>query len=468
MRKFTSLLLSAILLFMCFAAAIPASAIGQQTVIKYGAPAIDGNIEKIWYNATRMRLMNVTGGDDYNGRLPGFSAAYVSVMWDEEAIYFLFEIFDDDFTFGSTGKYKNDCINIFIDEKDLYGRTWEDGQRQIRLVPSGDNPIQTVHGKEPKYSQIGYKFENDSCIIEYKYVPSDFKIENGARLLIDFSFEDIDENGELSYLFTWSDEIGEIDADSSNWSYLCFGTSGSTSHSGAKEAAAALGVTPISDYEFVKGSKGNPNESADKLWDGDVGTKFCTGEFPVYSTVKCSQKYYVTGLLMATANDTKEYTGRNPNDWKIEGSNDGVKWTEIISGDDSFFDDLNYTYFSTSVDCDEAYSYFKFSTKGADSGCFQLSEVTLCGTTVKDGVNANADREAVVQPIVPGGTIVEQISPEYNAEHTYAAEQITAGNDAKKDSAAGDLFVIIGMIAFLGAVVIVILYIQSEPKKRAK
>lgn len=467
MKRFIACVSAIIILITAVVMTIPASAIGQEMVIRYGTPVIDGYIERAWYTADRLRLMNITAGKDDNGRLPAFSGAYVSVMWDYEAIYFLFEIIDDDPTFDSKGEYKNDCINIYIDEADVYGETWQEGQSQIRLVPAGDEPIRVVHGKEPLYSQIGYRYENNSYIIEYKYIPAEFKIEDGAQLLVDFSFDDINEEGELTYRFTWSDEIGEGETDSSNWSYLCFGSKSSSKYGAAADAANALGITPIKGYEFYSGTNGNPNESADKLWDGDVLTKFCTGEFPLNSAIKCTQKYYVTGVLMATANDTKEYVGRNPKKWRIEGSNDGKNWTEIISGDDSFFENVNYTYFSTTVDCDEAYSYFRFVCDKAESGCFQLSEVTICGTTVKNGVNANANKEEIVQTIVPGGTIVEQISYAYkNLNAGDSAEEIVANNGVAAENSVSDNIIIAGIIIVLSAAIVVILYIQHDPVKK--
>lgn len=461
MKRLMSLLLTGIFIMTVVLSALPAGAIGQTMSVKYGTPVIDGSIDKIWYQATRTRLMNVTAGKDFSGKLPGSSVAYVSVLYDDEAIYFLFEVFDNDFTFDADGKYKNDCINLFIDEKDVYGKTWQDGQRMIQLVPNGDDPIKTVHGKAPKYSKIGYKQESNGYTIEYKYVPSDFVIEDGAQLLVDFAFCDIDENGELSYYFIWSDEIGEGEIDSSNWAYLALGGAGSKQSSGAKEAAESIGVTPIKNYEFVNGTNGNPNESADKLWDGNVETKFCTGDFPLYSVIKCTQPYFVTGVLMATANDTKEYEGRNPKSWKIDGSNDGKKWTTIISGDDSFFENVNFTYFATTVESDESYSYFRFYSAGAESGCFQLSEVTICGTTDK---SANTAKETEAAEEVPGGTIVEQKSSEYEKE--IKAEEIVASGANNSGNSDGSWAILAATVVFLGAAVAVIIYVQSSPKKK--
>ena len=42
------------------------------------------------------------------------------------------------------------------------------------------------------------------------------------------------------------------------------------------DAAAAVGMTPITGYEWEDGTNGFGNEGPENLWDGDLGTKFCT------------------------------------------------------------------------------------------------------------------------------------------------------------------------------------------------
>lgn len=461
MKKLLIGLFTAVMMMFALSSVCTVSAIGQTLNASYGTPVIDGSIDKIWYKANRTRLTNLVGGNSANGRLPSSSSAYVSVMYDDEAIYFLFEIKDDDFTFDASGKYKNDKINVFIDEKDVYGKTWQNGQRMISLVPNGDTPITTAHGKAPKYSKLGYRESNGGYVMEYKYVPTDFEIEEGAMLLCDFSFCDIDENGNLAYLMTWSDELGEGEEDSSNWAYIILGGSSGTQSAQANEAAEALGLEPIKSYEFVKGSAGNHGETADLLWDGNVYTKFCTSTFPVESVVKTSKSYYVTGVLMATANDTKEYQGRNPNKWSIDGSKDGKSWTEIVTGDDSFFENVNYTYFSCVVESDEAYSYFRFRATGADAYTFQLSEVVICGSVDKKDV-FEVDSEEMTE--VPGGTIFEQTSPEYEKEAS--AEEIVAL--VADDDNSENTSILVFTTVFLVCAVVVIIFIQSDTKKKKK
>ncbi len=466
MKKLLTALLSSVFIITSFAAlSQSASAIGEELTIREGTPVIDGTIDKVWYKADRFLLKHSIDGSKKNIKSAD-STACVSVLYDSEAIYFLFELSDDNFTFGVGGKYKNDCVNIYIDELDKYGKTWQEGQRQIQLTPSGDQPITIVHGKEPKYSQIGYKKDGNTYIIEYKYVPSDFVIAKDKTLLMDFSFCDIDENGGLEYLYTWSDEIGEIELDSTNWSYAEFGSnSGGSSYSSAAEAAKALGVTPITDIEFVDGGWGNPQEGPDNLWDGDVTTKYCSGDEHPWSVMRAGEKYYVTGVLMATANDTMEYPGRNPRDWKIEGSNNNRTWDVIVSGDEDFFENKNFTYYFTKVEPSEPYRYFRFSCLVGSSWTFQLSEVTICGVTSLDQI-AEAEPEQIDMTPIPGGTIVEQFSADYRREHDgVQIEEVKPGTAVEEDKNDRTLEVSVIIIAALGIFVGLVIYCQSSVGK---
>ena len=141
---------------------------------------------------------------------------------------------------------------------------------------------------------------------------------------------------------------------------------------------AADGKNIITAYEFVSGTNGNGGEGPENLWDGNTATKFCTGEFPIESIAKLDGVYDITGFTMATANDNADWNGRSPSAWTISVSADGENWTELASGDDSFFEETNFTYYMGEGTA-SGVSYVKFNAEGAPSGCFQVSEVTLFG-----------------------------------------------------------------------------------------
>ena len=163
-------------------------------------------------------------------------------------------------------------------------------------------------------------------------------------------------------------------------------------------ALASIGGTSINDkiVEFsVGGDKGKTpgfaGEEAEKLWDSDNTTKYCSTYVPETSIIEMDGTYGLNGIVMSTANDNSSNPGRNPDNWAILGSNDLENWTVLVNGNDTFFEDVDYTYYAASFDMTGGYKYFAFENLSTKSGTFQLAEVVLIG--------APAD-EAVAAPVV--------------------------------------------------------------------
>ena len=149
--------------------------------------------------------------------------------------------------------------------------------------------------------------------------------------------------------------------------------------------AAADGKGIITAYTFTEGTNGFGGEGAENLFDGDTATKFCTNEFPAEAVAELDGIYKVTGFTMATANDNADWNGRSPNAWTISVSADGENWTELASGDDTFFEETNFTYYVGDASA-EGVSYVKFNAAGTASGTFQVSELTLFGEKTAEAV----------------------------------------------------------------------------------
>ena len=105
-NRIATLILSlCLVLTLVPALASPASAIGEEMKVSRGTPFVDGEIDPVWKTAARQKLSHRTGGE---GRADT-SLCYVSVLWDDEALYFLFELIDNNFTFDApAGSELND------------------------------------------------------------------------------------------------------------------------------------------------------------------------------------------------------------------------------------------------------------------------------------------------------------------------------------------------------------------------
>ena len=475
MKKLLSFMIC--LLFIAAAAAVSTSAIGEDLKAISGTPAIDGIADPVWKNGVRQKLKYSVAGDLSDGKSPGSCSAYVTALWDDSALYFLIEVNDNDFIIGEEGEYGSDEIRIYIDENDWFGYTWRFGQVCLIIEPDENGKVEVI-GDISESTQIAYSKDSDSKrYIEVRYVPTRFKIKKDATLLVDFRFNDVykKSSGEnaLAFSLTWSDELNEGDADSSNWSYMRLaGGSGGASSDGyetAVDAASALRQPLITEYRFVDGSRGYGDEHSNNLFDDNVFTKFCTSEIPAVAVARLNGEYLITGLILATANDTEAYPGRNPDEWKLEGSVDEKTWTVLAEGDDGWLKGVNFTYFAIPVECNgEGYRYIRFTNKRCDTDIMQLSELLVCG------IKANSKQEdidALLNP--PEADAVPAENAIYlpiaaQKESSTSVEVIAAPTAPQDQDNSADMAVTVIVISAAAALIIVcvvIAFVQSKQKR---
>ena len=219
------------------------------------------------------------------------------------------------------------------------------------------------------------------------------------------------------------------------------------------EAAASIGKTPVLGAAFVTGSNGNNNEGPENLWDNDTATKFCTGEFPTQSLAMFANPITVDGIIMATANDNSSYNNRSPFEWAIYVSADGENWTAIAYGDDTFFEETDFTYYAAALSAPvENVKYVYFQSEGALSGCYQMSELVLTGTA-GEAAPATAETEAPVE---------ETMAPETEAAETTATEETV---EAPATTTEAPKTFDMGVIAAAAAVVSAAGYAVSKKRR---
>ena len=224
------------------------------------------------------------------------------------------------------------------------------------------------------------------------------------------------------------------------------------------EAAASIGKTPVLGAAFVTGSNGNNNEGPENLWDNDTATKFCTGEFPTQSLAMFANPITVDGIIMATANDNSSYNNRSPFEWAIYVSADGENWTAIAYGDDTFFEETDFTYYAAALSAPvENVKYVYFQSEGALSGCYQMSELVLTGTA-GEAAPATAETEAPVEETMAPE---ETTAPETEAADTSAEETVEAPAETTEAPQTFDM----GVIAAAAAVVSAAGYAVSKKRR---
>lgn len=467
------------ILFLASLLTTQASAIGETLLSGSGTPVIDGVIDDVWKTVSRQKFKYVVDGDlDDGSGLPASCSAYVSSLWDENALYFLIELTDNDFIFEGSGEFDSDFLQVYIDEADLFDKTWQDGQISFKIYPFMDGRVEIVNGELDEGTQIAVSEKNDNGrIVEIRYVPTLLEPGKDLKVLADFRFNDVykktgGENG-LAYGLTWSDELNEGNLDSSNWSYLTPGASASDGFSAPEEAAQSIGGNLIDFYKFENGTEGNGGEGPENLWDGDVTTKFCTTLFPAKSYARLNGEYCITGVIMATANDNAQYNGRAPDDWEIQGSSNGRDWESIAEGDETFFREVNYTYFALKVEPTEnAYRYIRFYNRSTVSGTMQVSELLVCGVKANapqeeidvmlnpQPVEAKAAEDIVYLPIVYADNSSDGIT------EAIAVPAAPQENESGISSDAVSAIVVAGAALVLAALCAVIVVLQSHRSKK--
>lgn len=143
--------------------------------------------------------------------------------------------------------------------------------------------------------------------------------------------------------------------------------------------------------EVTASAENPPNETAAKLVDGSTGTKWLTFNPTGWVEAKLAEPVAVSRYALTSAND---FQGRDPRDWKLQGSADGETWTDLDTrSGETFaqrFQTKQYSFENT-----QAYQYYRLDIS-ANSGepLIQLAELWLIGP------DAGPPPEAEVQEAV--------------------------------------------------------------------
>ncbi|WP_030490313.1 ThuA domain-containing protein [Micromonospora chokoriensis] len=93
---------------------------------------------------------------------------------------------------------------------------------------------------------------------------------------------------------------------------------------GTRPAGAIPVAEPVA--RVTASGENAPNETKEKLTDGDANTKWLTRTPSGWVTYELSAPKRITGYALTSAND---FVGRDPKDWTLQGSTDGQSWTDL-------------------------------------------------------------------------------------------------------------------------------------------
>ncbi|HEY9063142.1 MAG TPA: M6 family metalloprotease domain-containing protein [Pseudobacteroides sp.] len=120
------------------------------------------------------------------------------------------------------------------------------------------------------------------------------------------------------------------------------------------------------------GGENQPNEGKEKAFDGLTNTKWLTFKSTDVITIKYLNPFVMSSYALTSAND---FSGRNPKDWILYGSNDNNEWVELDRKSGEIFTDYfqRKVYNTTNT---APYMYYKLDiTKNNGDGIIQLAEI---------------------------------------------------------------------------------------------
>ena len=144
------------------------------------------------------------------------------------------------------------------------------------------------------------------------------------------------------------------------------------------------------DWTSILASSENAwtGEGAYNVFDNKVGSgdsKWCCGGPTQWIYVQFSTSYVLTHFTITSGNDAGD---RDPDQWEIQGSNDGTNWTTIFEYDDDGTSPftarqqvIRYNGSGDDFDTPAAYSYFRYIVTSVVSGTMhQINELEFFGT----------------------------------------------------------------------------------------
>ncbi|MEV0154087.1 ThuA domain-containing protein [Micromonospora sp. NPDC050686] len=174
---------------------------------------------------------------------------------------------------------------------------------------------------------------------------------------------------------------------SSSWFTGLIGARPATSLPNAEKAVSA-----------TASAENPPNETAAKAIDGSTSTKWLTFNPTGWLAAKLAKPVVVSRYALTSAND---FPGRDPKNWTLQGSEDGVTWTDLDTrSNESFpqrFQTKQYNFTNT-----KAYQHYRLNvTANGGEPLVQLAELWLIGpdagpapdTTVQEATVDLTDRQ---------------------------------------------------------------------------
>ncbi|MFC4699996.1 di-heme oxidoredictase family protein [Glaciecola siphonariae] len=140
-------------------------------------------------------------------------------------------------------------------------------------------------------------------------------------------------------------------------------------------------------------SRSPANERLEKLFDNNVNSKYLTFSSSTWVQVKINEAAYTAKrYTLTSANDAAQ---RDPLNWELRGSNNGVDWVSLDNRNGEDFPNRFQTR-SFSINNDQAYQYYRIDMSNNSSNLIQIAELEIFGPDVATELNLDSDGDGVL------------------------------------------------------------------------
>lgn len=140
-----------------------------RAVAHYGSPVIDGKVDKIWSKAKEISPQYISKNIK--------TSATFKLLWDDQALYVLVQVKDDELTKASNTPYLQDSFEIFLDENN--DKTVEYGEHDVHFRVNYENDVSADNGDIERFYTATKKVKGGYTVearIGLKTKPSNNKV----------------------------------------------------------------------------------------------------------------------------------------------------------------------------------------------------------------------------------------------------------------------------------------------------
>jgi hypothetical protein len=217
------------------------------------APVIDGDVDDAWANAFKNPVKRLGPTETAPVDAADYQSTW-SAMWDNDNLYFLFEVNDEKLVFNDgsgTGIGQDDGFDMPM-AKGANG-VWTMNRVNLIAPPESDTTLYFHEGMAAiKGAEKAYKFTETGYNIELSVVLRDFDesiglFVEGYQFRIDVRYNDDDTEGNRDGQYTWTDK------NEAGWTWNNINSLGYVTLVGVidNDAPTVTGTTPADDATAV-------------------------------------------------------------------------------------------------------------------------------------------------------------------------------------------------------------------------